>query len=203
MMRNCRVATLILRRLICGEGETGGASTAPPAPGGPARAPAAAPAAAAGPAKGPAATPAATPAASAASAAPGCGRFLCRGDCPQNAGPAARGGGHASATPSWPAQVERALVHVIACVGGTRALGAALLPALETEITNSVDTDASWGGAFDRRQVWNLQRPPWVDALITPLRPLLQATVATIVASVQVALPPGRPWPPAPETLVR
>ncbi|KAJ1531026.1 hypothetical protein ONE63_005856 [Megalurothrips usitatus] len=151
MMRNCRVATLLLRRLICQEDPVG-AEVGPAA-------------SSAGPA-------------SAATAAPteaGCGRFLCRGDCARN-----------SPQDAAPAQVEKALVHVLACVGGTKALSVALLPALETQATRSQEAGKEWGGAFDRRQVWNLQRPPWMDAFITPLQPLLKATVATIIASAQV-----------------
>ncbi|KAK3932514.1 Frataxin-like protein, mitochondrial [Frankliniella fusca] len=159
MMRNCRVAALLLRRLICGEGDVS--------------------------------APAASAAASAAlgvetqQGSTECGRFLCRGDCTQNASSGVSA-----------AQVEKALVHVIACVGGTKALASSLLPALEALATTEAAAAAAsatayigpvveWGGAFDRRQVWNLRRPPWMDAIITPLRPLLQATVTTIVASAQ------------------
>ncbi|XP_052121022.1 uncharacterized protein LOC113216088 isoform X2 [Frankliniella occidentalis] len=157
MMRNCRVAALLLRRLICGEGD----AAVPATP-----------------------TGKATVGAETQGGAE-CGRFLCRGDCTQNAVDGVSA-----------AQVEKALVHVIACVGGTKALSASLLPALESLATSAAETAAAsatayigpvveWGGAFDRRQVWNLQRPPWMDALITPLQPLLQATVTTIMASAQ------------------
>ncbi|KAJ9598073.1 hypothetical protein L9F63_026823 [Diploptera punctata] len=73
-----------------------------------------------------------------------------------------------------PSMTVTSLVHIVAVFGSQQDLASVLIPALEKHSHN-------WGSCLDRREVWNLGRPPWLEALISPLEPILSPVVETLM----------------------
>lgn len=93
----------------------------------------------------------------------GCGGFLCPGiEC--------------SRPPSTPAlwSYSLAYVSVITDMDATRLIIPALLQ------------DPDWSKCLDREQVWNQIRPPWLHALLTPLYPMMEPIVTTLLDAIRV-----------------
>ncbi|XP_021923191.1 uncharacterized protein LOC110831470 isoform X2 [Zootermopsis nevadensis] len=96
-----------------------------------------------------------------------CGGFLCggRGNCSL--------GGNVSEQHLPPSVIISSLVYIVAVVGTQHDLAHVLVPVLEKN-------SDSWGCCLDRRQVWNQSRPPWLEAVISPLEPVLFPVVETL-----------------------
>ncbi|KAF5287146.1 hypothetical protein FQR65_LT12332 [Abscondita terminalis] len=69
------------------------------------------------------------------------------------------------------------LTHVLLCIGNNVDLAQMLISA--------IDSGKGWAQCLDRREVWNLNYPPWYKAIITLIRPLLGSIVTTVVSAVQ------------------
>ncbi|XP_012276460.1 uncharacterized protein LOC105697593 [Orussus abietinus] len=93
----------------------------------------------------------------------GCGGFLCPGNaCYQ-------------ISDISPALGLYSLVHI--CVCTTVDPSVIIIPALEQ--------DESWYTYLDRQQVWSQSRPPWLNALLTPLRPMMTPIVETLLEAAK------------------
>ncbi|XP_069686623.1 uncharacterized protein KIAA0825 [Periplaneta americana] len=100
-----------------------------------------------------------------------CGGFLCGGggDCSL--------GGAPSELYLAPTVVVTSLIYIVAMVGRQQDLAHVLIPAIEKN-------SKSWGECLDRRQVWNQCRPPWLQALVCPLEPIVAPVVETLLSVV-------------------
>ncbi|XP_015123677.1 uncharacterized protein LOC107045817 [Diachasma alloeum] len=45
--------------------------------------------------------------------------------------------------------------------------------------------DVNWSNYLDRQQVWNQSRPPWLNALLAPLREMMEPVVETLLEAVK------------------
>ncbi|KAH0815199.1 hypothetical protein GEV33_007591 [Tenebrio molitor] len=49
----------------------------------------------------------------------------------------------------------------------------------------SISRERNWAKCFDRRQVWNQIRPPWYEAILNLVKPLLSTITRTVINAVQ------------------
>ncbi|KAI4457536.1 hypothetical protein MML48_7g00003443 [Holotrichia oblita] len=70
-----------------------------------------------------------------------------------------------------------AVTHVFLIVGNEIDIAKSLLP-----IIRKVD---KWGQCFDRREVWNQKRPPYFEAIIDLINPILPPITRTVINAVK------------------
>ncbi|KAK4881862.1 hypothetical protein RN001_005181 [Aquatica leii] len=74
-------------------------------------------------------------------------------------------------------QIVVSLTYVLLCIGSNNDLMQLLIKPIEK--TNG------WAQCLDRREVWNLNYPPWYKAIISLIKPLLDSIVTTVISAVQ------------------
>ncbi|XP_043499356.1 uncharacterized protein LOC122522360 isoform X2 [Polistes fuscatus] len=55
----------------------------------------------------------------------------------------------------------------------------------EDVIIPALKQDPNWANYLDRQQVWNQSRPPWLNALLVPLKTMMSAIVDTLLDAVK------------------
>lgn len=76
-------------------------------------------------------------------------------------------------------QTILALTYIITTTGKAYDINATLISALnKNQIKN-------WSNCLDRRQVWNQKRPPWFEAILHLVYPVLDPIVHMLVVAVQ------------------
>ncbi|XP_015188983.1 PREDICTED: uncharacterized protein LOC107073068 isoform X3 [Polistes dominula] len=55
----------------------------------------------------------------------------------------------------------------------------------EDVIIPALKQDPNWANYLDRQQVWNQSRPPWLNALLVPLKTMMPAIVDTLLDAVK------------------
>ncbi|KAI4500810.1 hypothetical protein M0802_004021 [Mischocyttarus mexicanus] len=55
----------------------------------------------------------------------------------------------------------------------------------ENVIIPALKQDPNWANYLDRQQVWNQSRPPWLNALLVPLKTMMPAIVDTLLDAVK------------------
>ncbi|XP_072761296.1 uncharacterized protein [Anoplolepis gracilipes] len=55
----------------------------------------------------------------------------------------------------------------------------------ERVIIPALKQDPNWSNYLDRQQVWNQSRPPWLNALIKPLKNMMQPVVAVLLEAAK------------------
>lgn len=98
-----------------------------------------------------------------------CGGFLCgdRGECSLGCSP--------SELHLPPSVIVSSLTYITTMVGTQHDLAHVLVPVLEKN-------SDSWASCLDRRQVWNQSRPPWLEAVMSPLELVLVPVVETLLS---------------------
>lgn len=76
-------------------------------------------------------------------------------------------------------QTVLALCYVIVLTGKTFDINTTIVAALDKSL------DSSWASCLDRRQVWNQKRPPWFEAVLYFVYPVLDPIVHMLVVAVQ------------------
>lgn len=76
-------------------------------------------------------------------------------------------------------QVVLALCYIIMVTGKSSDMNQVIITALEK---NSIK---NWASCLDRRQVWNQKRPPWLEAMIHLVYPVLEPIVHMLISAVQ------------------
>lgn len=76
-------------------------------------------------------------------------------------------------------QVVLALTYVIVLTGKSSDISETIVSSLE----NSQIKD--WQFALDRRQVWNQKRPPWLEAILHLIYPVLDPVIHMLIVAVQ------------------
>ncbi|KAJ8673920.1 hypothetical protein QAD02_005182 [Eretmocerus hayati] len=69
-----------------------------------------------------------------------------------------------------------ALVYVLTGIGGCEPRQV-VLPAIKL--------DPGWSGHLDRQQVWNQDRPPWLNALLAHVQPIMNPIIETLLDAVK------------------
>ncbi|XP_049544819.1 uncharacterized protein KIAA0825 homolog [Anopheles darlingi] len=76
-------------------------------------------------------------------------------------------------------QVLMGLTYIVIMAGKTSDINKTLISALEKCKLND------WASCLDRRQVWNQKRPPWLEAILHLIYPILGPIVHMLVSAVQ------------------
>uniref|UniRef100_A0A182JX97 Uncharacterized protein n=1 Tax=Anopheles christyi TaxID=43041 RepID=A0A182JX97_9DIPT len=76
-------------------------------------------------------------------------------------------------------QVLMGLTYIVIMAGKTSDINKTLISALEKSKMND------WASCLDRRQVWNQKRPPWLEAILHLIYPILGPVVHMLVSAVQ------------------
>ncbi|XP_055373568.1 uncharacterized protein LOC129606945 [Condylostylus longicornis] len=76
-------------------------------------------------------------------------------------------------------QVVLSLVYIIIGTGKTSDISASVIAALEKGSMNN------WSDCLDKRQVWDQKRPPWLEAILHFVYPILDCVVQMLVNAVQ------------------
>lgn len=76
-------------------------------------------------------------------------------------------------------QVLMGLTYIVIIAGKTSDVNRTLISALEKSKLND------WASCLDRRQVWNQKRPPWLEAILHLVYPILDPIIHMLVAAVQ------------------
>lgn len=71
------------------------------------------------------------------------------------------------------------LTYIVIMAGKTSDINKTLISALEKSKMND------WASCLDRRQVWNQKRPPWLEAILHLIYPILGPVVHMLVSAVQ------------------
>lgn len=74
-------------------------------------------------------------------------------------------------------EIVFAIVHVVVTVCTREQIKSTLLPPLEL-------CGREWAVCLDRRQVWNLNKPPWLASMLALLNPILQTIITTLISAV-------------------
>lgn len=78
-------------------------------------------------------------------------------------------------------QTVLALTYVLIVTGKVYDVNTALMSALDKSGIKE------WGSCLDRRQVWNQKRPPWYEAILHLVYPVLDPIVHMLVVAVQTS----------------
>ncbi|KAK5650866.1 hypothetical protein RI129_001895 [Pyrocoelia pectoralis] len=102
-----------------------------------------------------------------------CSGFLCLGDdsCKTVYSSAALCG------PEHYYNVVAALTHVILTFGNNTEIAELLI--------SGMDVNKDWAHCMDRREVWNLNYPPWYSAILNLAKPFLESITSTVISAVQ------------------
>lgn len=76
-------------------------------------------------------------------------------------------------------QVALAVCYVLITAGKPRDVQRTLIGHLDNAPTKQ------WADCLDRRQVWNQKRPPWLEALVHMVHPILDPVVHMLLSAVQ------------------
>ncbi|XP_058464098.1 uncharacterized protein LOC131438241 [Malaya genurostris] len=76
-------------------------------------------------------------------------------------------------------QVLMGLTYIVIMAGKTSDVNKTLISALEKSKMND------WASCLDRRQVWNQKRPPWLEAILHLIYPILDPIIVMLVSAVQ------------------
>ncbi|XP_062709375.1 uncharacterized protein LOC134288458 [Aedes albopictus] len=76
-------------------------------------------------------------------------------------------------------QVLMGLTYIVIMAGKTSDVNKTLISALEKSKLND------WASCLDRRQVWNQKRPPWLEAILHLIYPILNPIIHMLVSAVQ------------------
>lgn len=76
-------------------------------------------------------------------------------------------------------QIVLALTYIIVLTGKSYDITTALISALDKCQAKE------WASCLDRRQVWNQKRPPWYEAILHFIYPVLDPIVHMLVIAVQ------------------
>ncbi|XP_053688770.1 uncharacterized protein LOC128737999 [Sabethes cyaneus] len=76
-------------------------------------------------------------------------------------------------------QVLMGLTYIVIMAGKTSDVNKTLISALEKSKMND------WASCLDRRQVWNQKRPPWLEAILHLIYPILEPIIVMLVSAVQ------------------
>lgn len=77
-------------------------------------------------------------------------------------------------------QIVLALTYIIIMTGKSNDINATFISALDKNQLNNY-----WANCLDRRQVWNQKRPPWYEAILHVIYPVLDPIVHMLIVSVQ------------------
>ncbi|XP_018785482.1 PREDICTED: uncharacterized protein LOC108966843 [Bactrocera latifrons] len=104
-----------------------------------------------------------------------CEAFLCRGECLDLS--------HQIRNQADPVgqsnyQIVLSLTYLLVAVGKAVDIKSCLIKTLE-------ESSAGWSDCLDKRQVWNQKRPPWLEATMHFVYPLLNCVVDMLVNAVE------------------
>lgn len=76
-------------------------------------------------------------------------------------------------------QIVLALSYIVILTGKSFDITNALIASLDKSVAKD------WSSCMDRRQVWNQKRPPWYEAILHMVFPVLDPIVHMLVVAVQ------------------
>ncbi|XP_046994800.1 uncharacterized protein LOC124606776 isoform X2 [Schistocerca americana] len=74
--------------------------------------------------------------------------------------------------------ILESLMYITCMAGASLDLKFTILPILEKTVKD-------WAGCLDKQQIWNQNRPPWVQALLRPLESLVFPITQTLICAVK------------------
>ncbi|XP_036336658.1 uncharacterized protein LOC118746827 [Rhagoletis pomonella] len=104
-----------------------------------------------------------------------CEAFLCRGECLDVSEKIKN---HADPIGQSNYQIALSLTYLLVAVGKAVDIKSCLIKILE-------ESCAGWSDCLDKRQVWNQKRPPWLEAIIHFVYPVLNCIVDMLVNAVE------------------
>lgn len=76
-------------------------------------------------------------------------------------------------------QVILALTYVIVLTGKSSYISSTIVSSLDKSQIKD------WANCLDRRQVWNQKRPPWLEAILHLIYPVLDPVIHMLIVAVQ------------------
>ncbi|XP_055911935.1 uncharacterized protein LOC129945964 [Eupeodes corollae] len=104
-----------------------------------------------------------------------CGAFLCRREC-FNASELIKD--ELDPVGQTNSQVVLSLTYILVTIGKTTDIKTCLISALE-------NAPPTWCDCLDKRQVWNQKRPPWLEAIMHLVYPVLDCIVDMLINAVE------------------
>ncbi|XP_014094985.1 uncharacterized protein [Bactrocera oleae] len=104
-----------------------------------------------------------------------CEAFLCRGECLDLSDQIRN---QADPVGQSNYQIVLSLTYLLVAVGKAVDIKSCLIKALE-------ESPAGWSDCLDKRQVWNQKRPPWLEAVMHFVYPVLNCVVDMLVNAVE------------------
>ncbi|CAD7004473.1 unnamed protein product [Ceratitis capitata] len=104
-----------------------------------------------------------------------CEAFLCRGECLDLAEQIKN---QADPIGQSNYQIALSLTYLLVAVGKAADIKSCLIKILE-------ESSAGWSDCLDKRQVWNQKRPPWLEAIMHFVYPVLNCIVDMLVNAVE------------------
>lgn len=85
-------------------------------------------------------------------------------------------------------QIVLALSYIVILTGKSFDITTALIASLDKSVAKD------WSSCMDRRQVWNQKRPPWYEAILHMVFPVLDPIVHMLVVAVQTGATMYQVW---------
>ncbi|XP_067647757.1 uncharacterized protein [Eurosta solidaginis] len=104
-----------------------------------------------------------------------CEAFLCRGECLDMSEHIKN---HADPIGQSNYQIALSLTYILVAVGKAADIKSCLVKILD-------ECGAGWSDCLDKRQVWNQRRPPWLEAIMHFVYPVLNCIVDMLVNAVE------------------
>lgn len=76
-------------------------------------------------------------------------------------------------------QVVLALTYIIVLTGKSSDISSTIVSSLDKSLIKD------WANCLDRRQVWNQKRPPWLEAILHLIYPVLDPIIHMLIVAVQ------------------